>query len=77
MDEIQIHFYGGHADGTARDVPLGTASYEYPTAPGMRHARKQPFTRYLHSNTWSQHFDRTTFVPEGFPGKPPHREKVA
>lgn len=71
----EIHFFGGHADGTERTVVGTITEYDFPTDPGNRHPRKKPFTRYQHSELWSGYFGRSTFVPEGFPGKPP-REKV-
>jgi|GEM_PF-3554412 len=76
---IEVHFYGGHADGLTREFEgsLAPTTCKVATRDGHRHPPAGPFTAYVHSKEWTAHFEgRHTLIPVGFPGKPP-RERAA
>ena len=76
--KIEVHFYGGHADGLDREFEgiMGPTTCKVATGEGMRHPEAGPFTPYRHSLEWSAHLGRHVMTPVGWPGKPP-REKAA
>lgn len=71
MNPVIIHFFGGPCDGDDKHF----------AHPPHEHAARIPGSRrtvlYVPSQAWSEHFKRSTFVPEGFPGLPPKPELQA
>lgn len=72
-----VHFYAGHADGITLSMPEVPKVHDFPTAKGDRCPQGKPFTRYVHSEIWSAHFERPTLIPSGYPGKPPKQKQAA
>lgn len=68
MKPVTVYLFGGPLDGEEKHFAFQPKEH-LARVPG----RKEP-AHYQHSREWSDYFERLTFTPQDFPGRPPHRE---